>query len=444
MVPRRVIYLAPSREGAGTLPAPRIEGWAVCPVSTVDQARQFFAANGFLVGLLALDGVEAPALGSVGEFLREQEATEWIALITASSLQRPEVRSVVLERCYDYHRMPVDCRRLAVTLGHAHGLASMRAEPRSPKAGYDEYQLVGHSAPMARLFRDIDKVAGVDAPILITGESGTGKELTASAVHRASRRAGKPFVAVNCGTLPATLIQSELFGHEKGAFTGAHQARTGRIAAAAGGTILLDEIGDLSPDLQVSLLRFLQEKTIDRVGGRSPVRLDVRVIAATHVDLERAVNEGRFRADLYFRLNVLRVDLPPLRTRNGDVEVLARFFFERFRGEKARRVNGFAPSALRAMDRHPWPGNVRELVNRVRRAMVMCESRLIGPSDLGFEDTEGTAHHVTLHDARAGAEREALCRTLQSNGGNISRAARQLEISRVTLYRLLEKHGVSS
>jgi DNA-binding NtrC family response regulator len=250
-------------------------------------------------------------------------------------------------------------------------------------------------------------------------------------------------MAVNCGALPANLIQSELFGHEKGAFTGAHQRKIGRIEAAAGGTIFLDEIGDLSLDLQVNLLRFLQAKTIERVGGTQSLQVDVRVIAATHVDLERAVAEGRFREDLYYRLNVLHLRVPALRERENDIELLARFFFEKFAKEKNPQVRGFSQQALQVMNTYAWPGNVRELINRIRRAMVMCENRLMTPGDLGLERRSARRTIRTLVGARAAAEKEAIQYALRHTGNNVSRAARELRISRVTLYRLIEKYSIA-
>jgi DNA-binding NtrC family response regulator len=286
-------------------------------------------------------------------------------------------------------------------------------------------------------------VACVDAPVLITGESGVGKELAAMAVHERSQRAQGRFVAVNCGALPANLIQSELFGYEKGAFTGAAARKIGHFESAAGGTIFLDEIGDLSLDLQINLLRFLQERTIERVGGTGKIQVDARVIAATHVDLEKAVAEGRFREDLYYRLHVLNLRVPSLRDRTGDIDLLARFFFEKFSKDRRPQIRGFSQRAIQAMNDHPWPGNVRELINRVRRAMVMSEKRLISAEDLGFQPALLLGRQQTLDQVRDQAEKSAILASLQRARRNISRAARDLGVSRVTLYRLLEKHTIS-
>ncbi|NIQ10100.1 MAG: sigma-54-dependent Fis family transcriptional regulator, partial [Gammaproteobacteria bacterium] len=287
-------------------------------------------------------------------------------------------------------------------------------------------------------------VALVDAPLLITGESGTGKELSALAIHERSRRNTGPFIAVNCAALPSTLIQSELFGYEKGAFTGAQHRKMGRIESAEGGTLFLDEIGDLPLDLQVNLLRFLQQNTIQRVGGKEEIPVNVRIIAATHVDLEQAVKEGRFREDLYYRLNVLQMKIPSLRDRDGDVEVLANYFFKRFSNEKHPRVKGFRKDTIRTMNSYNWPGNVRELINRVRRAMVMCDGSLITPRDFGLERRSSRRVLQTLAQARYNAERSAILAALRAEGHNISQAAKLLGTSRVTLHRLITKYELNN
>jgi len=278
--------------------------------------------------------------------------------------------------------------------------------------------------------------------VLITGESGTGKELAARAIHERSRRSSGPFIAVNCAALPETLIQSELFGYERGAFTGAQRRKLGSIESASGGTLFLDEIGDIALDLQVNLLRFLEEGTIQRVGNPNEIPVDVRVIAATHNDMERATAQGRFREDLYFRLNVLRLEMPALRERGTDLEVLAQFFFRRFRGETSQKVRGFSPEALQAIAEYDWPGNVRELINRVRRAMVMCEGRLIRPADLALASRSRPVSLLTLDEVRAEAEREAILRALKATGYNLSQTARALAISRPRLYRLMAQYNV--
>ena len=257
-------------------------------------------------------------------------------------------------------------------------------------------------------------------------------------------RSEAPFVVVNCGAIPATLIQSELFGHEKGAFTGADRQRRGLIESANHGTLFLDEIGDLPLDMQTNLLRFLQEGTIDRVGGTRAVQVDVRVIAATHVDLEAAVASGAFRKDLYYRLNVLPLSAPPLRERGEDIGLLAQHYFGKFSGERGSALKGFSRRAMQALAAHDWPGNVRELVNRIRRAMVLAEGRLIDPVDLGLEPAAENPIRMPLDEARLEAERHAIAESLQFAGKNVSHAAKQLRISRMTLYRLMAKHRITA
>lgn len=314
---------------------------------------------------------------------------------------------------------------------------------KSPSEPIQHY-MVGDSLAMQQVVRDICKVAWVDAPITVTGECGTGKELAARAIHEGSSRAKGPFQAINCGGLPADLIQSELFGHHKGAFTGAHRDKIGRVEAADGGTLFLDEIGDLPLNLQANLLRFLQEGTIEKIGSTKEQEVDVRVIAATNIDLHKAVEQGRFREDLYYRLNVLTLQLPPLRERYGDIEILADYFFRKFADERNYNVQGFSESAWQVMNLYHWPGNVRELINRIRRAIVMCEHRLISPHDLGLERRLYKRTLSTLAEARADAEKRAIQACLRCCRNNISEAARRLEVSRVYLYRLIEKYKLSS
>jgi len=300
----------------------------------------------------------------------------------------------------------------------------------------------GQSPAMRNLYRTIEKVARFDAPVLISGESGTGKEVTARTIHGRSLRRDGPFVPVNCGSLPVNLVHSELFGHEKGSFTGAHQRKIGSIQAADGGVVFLDEIGDLPPELQSSLLRFLQEKTIVRVGATQHIRIDARVIAASHVDLWDAVKRGRFREDLYYRLNVLNIHIPPLRERAGDIALLAQAFFNQAGAQKTAQVGGFSSTAVAAMEAHAWPGNVRELINRVQRAMIMCEGRSITAADLGL-DPRTAAAEVGLPRRTADLiERNVIHEMLRHNANNIAATARELGISRVTLYRLLRKFDI--
>jgi DNA-binding NtrC family response regulator len=307
--------------------------------------------------------------------------------------------------------------------------------------GRAEGEMVGSCDAMLALFRSIRKVAMTDAPVFISGESGTGKELTAVAIHERSARREQPFVAINCGAIPAHLLQSELFGYERGAFTGANQRKIGRVEAANGGTLFLDEIGDLPLESQASLLRFLQERKVERLGGHGSTPVDVRIISATHVDMQTAMIEGRFRADLYHRLCVLQIDEPPLRARGKDIELLAKHMLDRFKKDASRRLRGFAPDAIAAIHNYGWPGNVRELINRVRRAIVMSEGRQISARDLELGEYVEVAP-VSLAQAREAAERQAIELALLRHRGRLGDAAQELGISRVTLYRLLSAHGM--
>ncbi len=394
------------------------------------------------VGLVAFERSDDAFCLQVEELVSSSATMEWVALVHDTCVMTDPFRDFILDSFYSYQQWPPNYARFLAGLELAWERAALRRRRLIADATPSESPLIGQSPAMKHIFRSVRKIAGVDAPTLITGESGTGKELVAMEIHRRSSRSNGSFVAVNCGALPAHLIQSELFGHERGAFTGAYSAKKGWLESAAGGTIFLDEIGDLSLELQTNLLRFLQERTINRIGSTSSISLQVRVMAATHVNLEHAVKERRFREDLYFRLNVLHLVVPPLRERTEDIPVLGRYFFKQFSHEKPSRVRGFSHRALQAMIGYPWPGNVRELINRIRRAMVMCENTLIAPADLGFEKPGADPERMTLDQAREAAERHAIILNLRSAEYNISKTARQLGVSRVTLYRLMQKHRI--
>jgi two-component system NtrC family response regulator len=286
-------------------------------------------------------------------------------------------------------------------------------------------------------------VATTDAPVLILGESGTGKEMTARAVHHRSDRKEQTFVAINCGAIPEALMESELFGHEKGSFTGAHVQRKGRIESANDGTLFLDEIGELSPALQVKLLRFLQERVIERVGGRQEIQVDARVIAATNADLKKRMADGTFREDLYYRLAVVQVHLPPLRERGDDVMLLAQALLQRYAAETGKSGITFGAEAVKAIRAYGWPGNVRELQNRVKRAVIMSGNRRVTAQDLELEAVETSRQPVSLKEARESLEREMVKAALRKHGGKITGAAAELGVSRPTFYELMEKLGIS-
>jgi DNA-binding NtrC family response regulator len=422
-------------------------GWEVKLAEDVSDAKGIIENYAPKVAIAQFDGQKDSLEPSTRQLFSSSEQMEWVALMPKSCMDSGRVKQVISDAFYDFHTLPAMTERLLVTLGHAYGMAEIKRKVAVEEIELslgDEDEMVGTSSQMMDFFKSVRKAAGVDAPVLITGESGTGKELAALAIHERSLRANGPFVAVNCGALPNGLIQSELFGHEKGAFTGASQRKVGRIESADMGTVFLDEIGDLPIELQANLLRFLQEKTIERVGGSGKIKVDVRVVAATHVDLEAAVADGRFREDLYYRLNVLRLKTPSLRERQGDIELLAKYFFKKFAYEKRPIVRGFSSEALQVMSQYGWPGNVRELINRIRRAMVMCEHKLIGPDDLGLDRREGKRRVVTLEAARNTAEKSVIRQALMQNRSNLSEAARELGVSRVTLYRLIEKYKLTS
>lgn len=329
---------------------------------------------------------------------------------------------------------------LARIVGHALGMSKLRCIVATATAASVQNEMVGICQPMRQLYRAIRKMAPSDAPVLVTGESGTGKELTARALHEHSPRGAQPFVAINCAAIAQHLMQSELFGHERGAFTGAVRRKIGRVEAANRGTLFLDEIGDMPIEAQAGLLRFVQEGKLERLGGHESVSVDVRIISATHIDLAKAIQEGRFRADLFHRLCVLRINQPPLRERGQDVSLLAHHFLRKFEADGSRRIRGFTPAAIHAMQSHPWPGNIRELINRVRRAIVLTESCSISDYDLDLDQNGGRG--MTLEQARSTAERQAVETALLRHGGRIGDVATELGISRSTLYRLMIAHGL--
>ncbi|WP_244831313.1 sigma-54 dependent transcriptional regulator [Caballeronia sp. TF1N1] len=371
----------------------------------------------------------------------------WVATVDAEHVENPEICRLIRDFCFDYVTVPSSADRIVDAVGHAYGMvalhdtASSATGNESRKDDGKEGSMVGSCDAMQALYRSIRKVAMTDAPVFISGESGTGKELTAVAIHERSVRRDQPFVAINCGAIPPHLLQSELFGYERGAFTGANQRKIGRVEAADGGTLFLDEIGDLPLESQASLLRFLQERKIERLGGQTSTDVDVRIISATHVDMQTAMIEGRFRADLYHRLCVLQIDEPPLRVRGKDIELLANHMLDRYRKDASRRLRGFSPCAIAALHNYGWPGNVRELINRVRRAIVMAEGRQILASDLELGEYAEAAP-TTLAQAREAAERQAIEVALLRHRGRLGEAADELGISRVTLYRMLTAYGL--
>ena len=386
------------------------------------------------------------------EALKATPNTAWVAILTDQNFQNRQLMTLVVAYCQDYMTYPFRGIEeiFGSMLGHVKGMARLRKsqlnQGLAPSKHHTKYNMVGKSKAIKNVFTLIEKYAKSDAAVMISGESGTGKELIALAIHEDSPRADKPFIAVNCGAIPENLLESELFGHIKGAFTGAIQNRDGRIALADTGTLFLDEIGDLSLGQQVKILRFLQEGTFEPVGSSHTQVADVRIITASHVDMEHAIAKKLFREDLYYRLNVLQLTAPPLREHNADIELLARHYLEEFTLGRADTPKGFSPEALQAMALHDWPGNVRELINRVQKATIVSDHALIAPQDLGFEKPRSSTQSgivVNLQETRNKAEREALETTLQSTQFNVSKTAQLLGISRMTIYRLMEKHSIS-
>ena len=380
---------------------------------------------------------------ALAEILQLNPLTK-VLVITGQSEKENGIEAIG-QGAYDFLAKPVNVDELKVIIDRAIHVQQLDRERRDllDKSTCDSFEdLLGGSPQMQRVFATVDKVAGAEVPVLIAGESGTGKELVAHAIHRRSPRGSGPFIAINCGAIPENLLESELFGHEKGSFTGAHVQRQGRVEMAQGGTLFLDEIGELSGGLQVKLLRFLQERQIERIGGRSLITVDARVLAATNVDLTKAMADGRFREDLYYRLNVVNVAIPPLRDREGDILLLAKAFLRR-QSIKQERSLVFTPKSIQVLESHGWPGNVRELENRIQRAAIMAENGRITPQDLGLNSASTEFMGQSLGKARESVERQMIEAALARNKGNLSRAAVELEISRPSLYELIQKLGIT-
>lgn len=416
-------------------------GWEVALIAIDDAAGASIARSGAEVAVVDFGEGDEAVVARVEAWVAAYPKLQWLAVASKAALAAPAVSELIHDEFFDFFIPPVRTSKFAAVLGHAWGKTRLlpsagRATVRA-NAGLG---LVGASPQMAVVRERLRKFAGFDMPVLLTGETGTGKDVAARAIHACSARSAGPFVAINCGALPENLVQSELFGHERGAFTGANARKIGRIEAAEGGVVLLDEIGDLPLEAQCNLLRFLEAHTIERVGGTRSIEVDARVVAATHVDLKRAVAEGRFREDLYYRLNVLHVQLPPLRERAGDVELLARHFLEQFHKLHGTRASAFSPAALKALVGYAWPGNVRELINRVHSAAVVAERRVIDAHGLGLASV--APQPANLQAARAQTERETIAGHLRASGFNMSECARRLAVSRVTLYRLCKKYGI--
>jgi two-component system NtrC family response regulator len=391
--------------------------------------------------------------------------TEGFAVLEAIMAMKPDTKVIVAsghgaresalqaveKGAYDFYQKPVDIDTLGLIVQRAYRLHQIETENRrlSEKVGEDRTVLgsmVTAAPEMAKVARTIERVAPTNVSVMLLGASGTGKELLARGVHESSDRRGGAFIAINCAAIPENLLESELFGHEKGAFTGAVKMTEGKIELADGGTLFLDEVGDIPLPLQVKLLRFLQERTIERIGGRKAIAVDTRIVCATHQNLEAMIGEGTFREDLFYRLAEIVVKVPTLADRPGDAVLLAKHFLARFADEMNPQVKGFAPDALAAIDNWNWPGNVRELENRVKRAVIMADAKLVSAEDLDLMDSneEGGDIALNLKAAREQADRRMIRQALARSEGNISNTAKLLGISRPTLYDLLKQYDLQA
>ena len=423
----------------------------VVPAENSDGALQALKAGRFDAATLDLglppdpDG-STEGLRLLEEFLAADPAMKVIVL-TGNSDHENALRAVQLG-AYDYYLKPVKLTELRLILERACNLSRLDREVfgdvdiSATPAGNEE--ILGDGPAMRRIFDTIRRVARTDVTVLISGESGTGKELVARAIHAKSPRRHRPFVAINCGAIPENLVESELFGHEKGSFTGAHTQRKGRLETAEGGTVFLDEVVELPPPVQVKLLRVLQERQLERVGGREVIPLDVRILAATNRDIKKETAAGRFREDLYYRLVVVTIPTPPLRERLEDLSLLATHFLERYSAEYKVRTRPFSAEAMSEMRTYSWPGNVRELENRIKRAVIMAQGRRITPTDLDLPAAVEPTAPLSLKEARNETERRLLVEALQRYRGNISQAAKAIQISRPAFHELLAKHEISA
>lgn len=385
-------------------------------------------------------------LAALDELLKLEPLTK-VIVVTGNSEHEVAVEAVRIG-AYDFISKPVEIDFLKLIIGRAFHLYDLELDNR--KLAHATFAepfdgVIAASPEMLRICQTVEKVAKSNISLMITGESGTGKEVLAQALHRASNRRDGPFIAINCAAIPENLLESELFGHEKGAFTGAVKQAIGKVELADKGTIFLDEIGDMPLPLQAKMLRFIQERNFERVGGRKSIPVDVRIVSATNKDLERAQATGEFREDLFFRLNEIDVKIPPLKDREGDVTLLGQFFLQKIGAGMGQKIKEFSPAALAAMEQYDWPGNVRELENKVKRAVVLSDGSSILPEDLGLESDEaGTVTFPTLRQVREKAERDVVNRALALTGGNVSQAAKLLGVSRPTLYELLKSLGIKS
>jgi len=399
----------------------------------------------FDLGQAREPAVAAQSLELLRQILNISPDTKIIAM-TEHDARELAVAAVGLGATDFYHK-PLDAGVLSIVVRRALRIRELEEENwrlRERTGAMALEGIVGVSDAMRSLGRMIEKVAPTNATVLLLGDSGTGKELLARAVHRLSGRSHKPFVAINCAAIPDTLLESELFGYEKGAFTGAAKRTAGKLESADGGTVFLDEIGEMPASLQAKLLRVVQDRTVERIGGRTPLRLDLRIVCATNKNLEAMIGSGGFREELYYRISEVTVRIPPLRDRQGDSMLLAQFLLQELSERFGKPTRGLAPDAIRAIQAHRWPGNVRELENRIKGAVIMAEGAVVTAADLGLEDPGDDPEYLNLRMARQRAEAQAVRQALAVAKGNLSRASELLGVTRPTLYDLLGKHGIDS
>lgn len=391
------------------------------------------------------DGV-GEGMQTLAEILRLAPATK-VIVVTGNGEQSNAMHAVATG-AYDFYQKPADTSVLGMIIERAFHIwrieqqnRSLRSNAETPLDG-----LIASSPEMLRVVRQIEKVAPTNATTLLQGDTGSGKEVLARALHRLSPRAASRFVAINCAAIPENLLESELFGYEKGAYTGASKQSRGKVELADGGTLFLDEIGDMNAALQAKMLRFLQERVVERVGGRTEIPVDVRVVCATHQDLGELISQGGFREDLYYRISEITIHIPSLRDRDGDAVLLAKYFFDKAVAENAKTLRGLTPQAIQAVEKHDWPGNVRELEHRINRGVIMADGRFVTPEDLGLDEphAEPDDLQLNLRQVRDAAERAALERGLRAAQNNVSQAARLLGISRPALYDLMRKHDLQT
>ncbi len=400
------------------------------------------------VVLLDLGAPESARVAHSLELLRQilnlAPDTKIVAMVGEGGGRELAVQAVGLGASDFYHK-PINAAVLSIVVRRAFRMRELEEENRRLRGETGSMALegiIGASDAMRSLCRSIEKVAPTSATVLVLGESGTGKELFARALHRLSGRSHQPFVAINCAAIPDALLESELFGYEKGAFTGAAKRTLGKLELASGGTVFLDEIGEMPASLQAKLLRVVQERTVERVGGRVAVPLELRILCATNRDLDALIAAGGFREDLYYRISEVTLKIPPLRERQGDGVLLAQFLLQQMAERFGKATRGLAPDAIRAIQAHRWPGNVRELENRIKGAVIMAESAVITAGDLGLQDPGEDTDYLNLRVARSRVEVQAVRQALAVSRGNLSRAAELLGITRPTLYDLLEKHQI--